>query len=111
MRYSLCLLYCIQRDQEKPARNGKPPLRETCRTFSSLGGGGVGIGGGSVNDYLQAKKSDQWGAKCSSEMINDPIDEQGTPQQEKLPLGSPPEMKCAHSFGCVPFFVFETKTP
>lgn len=57
------------------------------------------------------KKSDQLGAKCSSEMINDPIDEEGTPQQEELPRGSPPEMRCAHSFGCVPFLVFKTNTP
>lgn len=113
MRYSLCLLYCIQRDRDKPAGNSKPPRRETCRTFSSLGGGGgVGIGGGGGCEQLSTdKKSDQLGAKCSSEMINDPIDEEGTPQQEELPRGSPPEMRCAHSFGCVPFLVFKTNTP
>lgn len=30
----------------------------------------------------------------TSEMSNDPTDELGTPQQEKLQLGSPQEMKC-----------------
>lgn len=94
MRYSLFSSLLHTAWSTKTSQEGQAAILND-RSHFLLAGGWNQWGGSTI----YRRKIDEQRVRRSSEMINDHIDDRGTPQQEKLQLGSPQEMKCGdHTF-------------